>query len=182
MNRADRQPTLIPQPGPLPLAALLPLRENWRRIGLRLVFTNGVFDLLHSGHLSYLWQARSLGDLLVVGVNSDASTRALKGPQRPLVPQEDRAALLAALRCVDYVTIFEERTAEALVEALRPEVYVKGGDYGPQPNTVASKALPEAQVVESYGGQVVLLPYRAGRSTSALIRKIITTMQDEYLP
>jgi rfaE bifunctional protein nucleotidyltransferase chain/domain len=121
------------------------------------VLTNGVFDLLHSGHLGYLWRARALGNLLVVGINSDASTRALKGPQRPLVAQDERAALLAALRCVDYVTIFEQPTAEALVAAIQPEVYVKGGDYQtssaalePAMEQIAQKALPEARVVRGY--------------------------------
>ncbi|MBC8076412.1 MAG: D-glycero-beta-D-manno-heptose 1-phosphate adenylyltransferase [Chloroflexales bacterium] len=156
------------------LDELLPLRDEWRALGLRLVLTNGVFDLLHIGHATYLQQARSLGDLLVVGVNSDASTRANKGPTRPLVPQAERAALLAALRCVDYVTIFEQRTAEALVAALQPDVYVKGGDYrlDGAAGTSDGKELPEARIVRGYGGRVELIPYIAGRSTTELIEKI----------
>jgi rfaE bifunctional protein nucleotidyltransferase chain/domain len=154
-----------------PLAELLRLRDEWRARGLRLVLTNGVFDLLHIGHVTYLQRARALGDLLVVGVNSDASTRANKGPTRPLVPEAERAALLAALRCVDHVTIFEQRTAEALVEALRPDVYVKGGDYRLD-DAAEGAPLPEAQIVRGYGGRVELIPYVAGRSTTELIEKI----------
>lgn len=156
----------------LPLADLLALREGWRARGLRLVLTNGVFDLVHAGHVGYLSSARALGDLLVVALNSDASTRALKGPLRPLIPEADRAALLAALRPVDYVTIFEEPTAEPVVAALRPDVYVKGGDYdaGGTPDLTR---MPEGRVVTAYGGQIVLLPYAEGRSTSALIQRIV---------
>jgi len=151
------------------------IRADWRAAGQRVVLTNGVFDLLHIGHVTYLQQARALGDLLVVGLNSDASTRALKGPERPLVAEDERAALLTALRCVDYVTIFDEPTAEALVVALRPDIYVKGGDYtllddGQQ--HVGGKVPPEAAVVRGYGGEVRLLPYLPGHSTSALIAKI----------
>ena len=153
------------------LDELVRLREGWRAAGLRLVLTNGVFDLLHIGHVSYLQRARSLGDLLVVGVNSDASTRANKGPARPLVPEAERAALLAALRCVDHVTIFGERTAEALVAALRPDVYVKGGDYRLD-DAAEGAPLPEAKIVRGYGGRVELIPYVAGRSTTELIEKI----------
>src|SRR5579885_1312970 len=143
------------------LAALLHLH---RAAGQRVVFTNGCFDLLHLGHVRYLQEARSLGDLLVVGLNSDDSTRALKGPNRPLVPQDERAEVLAALACVDYVTIFEEMTAVALVETLRPDVYVKGGDYAAsdnaaQPAAINEAKLPEAAPVLAEGGQVRLIPY-----------------------
>jgi rfaE bifunctional protein nucleotidyltransferase chain/domain len=131
------------------------------------VFTNGHFDLLHVGHVRYLQAARSLGDALVIGLNSDASCAARK-PGRPLVPQEDRAELLAALGCVDVVIIFDDLTASRLVEALQPEVYVKGGDWGrpdgPRP--------PEAEVVASYGGRVAYLPYVPDRSTSLIIDRI----------
>ncbi len=158
----------------IPLDELLKLRASWRRDNLRLVLTNGVFDLLHSGHVGYLSAARRLGDMLVVGMNSDASTRIIKGPLRPLVPQDERVAVLAALRCVDYVTIFAEPTAEVLVQALQPEVYVKGGDYAASASTsVDEERLPEARIVRSYGGQVVLLPYQAGRSTTELIARIV---------
>ena len=132
------------------LAELRPLRAAWRQESKTLVFTNGIFDLLHLGHVRYLQAARSLGDALVVGLNSDASTRRLKGTTRPLIPQADRAALLAALACVDYVVIFEQDTAESIVAALQPEIYAKGGDYqtrclshvrrGPLPESAHSPA------------------------------------------
>lgn len=157
----------------LRLDELLALRATWRDQGLRLVLTNGVFDLLHAGHVGYLERARALGDLLVVALNSDASTRALKGPARPITPEADRAAVLGALRAVDHVTLFGEPTAEAIVQALRPEVYVKGGDYARQDGAAPDLArLPEARIVLDYGGEVRLLPYAEGRSTSALIAKI----------
>lgn len=157
-----------------PLKDLLTLRQQWRNENKTVVFTNGVFDLLHIGHLRYLEAARSLGDLLIVGLNSDASTRRIKGPKRPLTPQEDRAALLSGLRAVDYVTIFDDLTAERLVEAFAPNVYVKGGDYAVG-NGVSQggKPLPEAQIVQQYGGRVELIPYLAGRSTTELIKRIM---------
>jgi rfaE bifunctional protein nucleotidyltransferase chain/domain len=147
------------------LAALREQVAARRARGDRLVLTNGCFDLLHVGHVRYLQAARALGDFLVVGLNSDASTRALKGPERPLVPEAERAEVLAALTCVDAVVIFDEPTAERLVEVLRPEVYVKGDDY-----TEAS--LPEARLVHVYGGQVRLLPAIPGISTTALVARI----------
>jgi rfaE bifunctional protein nucleotidyltransferase chain/domain len=156
------------------LEDLVALRERWRAEERRLVLTNGVFDLLHIGHAGYLAAARAMGDVLVVALNSDSSVRAIKGPLRPLTPQADRAALLLALRAVDYVLIFDQPTAEVVVAALRPEVYVKGGDYalaeGDRPDLAR---LPEARLVLAYGGAVRLLPYAAGRSTSELIRLIV---------
>jgi rfaE bifunctional protein nucleotidyltransferase chain/domain len=163
----------------LSLDELAALRADWGVRGRRLVLTNGVFDLLHIGHVGYLEQARALGDLLVVALNSDASTRALKGPLRPLTAAPERAALLSALRCVDYVLIFEEPTAEAVVTALRPEIYVKGGDYAAEAGAAPDLGrLPEARIVQGYGGAVRLLPYTAGRSTSELIRLIV----ERYAP
>lgn len=143
-----------------------------RAEGRVVVFTNGHFDLLHYGHVRYLQEARALGDFLIVGVNSDASTRALKGPGRPLFPAEARAAVVAALACVDRVVIFHGLTAEALVEALRPQVYVKGGDWSPREDGSRPEGPPEAQAVQRYGGQVVFLPYLPGHSTSDLIARI----------
>jgi len=152
----------------LTLDAALAWRQGLREAGRTVVFTNGHFDLLHVGHVRYLQAARALGDALIVGLNSDASTRARK-PGRPIVPQEERAELVAALACVDVVVIFDDLTANALVEALRPDIYAKGGDWsrpgGPRP--------PEAEVVARYGGRVVFLPYVAERSTTALIEKIV---------
>ncbi|MDI3316755.1 MAG: D-glycero-beta-D-manno-heptose 1-phosphate adenylyltransferase [Bacillota bacterium] len=143
-----------------------------RRQGKRLVFTNGCFDLLHSGHVRYLAGARALGDLLAVGLNSDASVRRLKGPLRPFVPQQERAEVLAALASVDYVVLFEEASPARLIAALRPEVYAKGGDY-------ARRALPERPLVEAYGGQVVLLPEAEGRSTTALAERVAARLGGE---
>jgi rfaE bifunctional protein nucleotidyltransferase chain/domain len=157
---------------------LAALCQEHRAAGQTLVFTNGCFDLLHLGHVRYLQAARALGDLLIVGLNSDASTRRLKGPERPLVPEQERAEVLAALACVDYVTIFEEDTAVALVQALRPDVYVKGGDYAEsahqgQAPTINDKKLPEAAPVLAAGGQVRLIPYLPEHSTSDLIQRIV---------
>jgi D-beta-D-heptose 7-phosphate kinase/D-beta-D-heptose 1-phosphate adenosyltransferase len=136
-----------------------------REAGKRIVFTNGCFDLLHVGHARYLQQARALGDLLVVGVNTDASVRRLKGPQRPLVPAAERVELIAALACVDYVCLFEEDTPEALIGEVRPHYHVKGGDYQPDD-------LPEARLVRDLGGEVVILPLTTGRSTTGLVESI----------
>jgi rfaE bifunctional protein nucleotidyltransferase chain/domain len=133
-----------------------------RRGGGRLVATGGCFDLLHTGHVRLLHQARQLGDALVVLLNSDSSVRALKGPARPVMPAEDRARVLSALECVDKVIIFDELSPEKALDALRPDVWVKGGDY-------AEADLPEAEVVRRHGGEVVLLPTVAGYSSSNLI-------------
>lgn len=142
-------------------AELAPRRAD----GVRVVFTNGCFDLLHAGHVAYLAAARTLGDVLVVGVNSDAGVRRLKGPGRPLNPLEDRAAVLGALRCVDHLVAFDADTPLELLRTLRPDVYVKGGDY-------RVEGLPEAPLMAELGGEVVLLPYLEGRSTSALLRRL----------
>jgi rfaE bifunctional protein nucleotidyltransferase chain/domain len=150
---------------------LVELRAGWRRAGRRVVFTNGAFDLLHAGHVTYLQAARRLGDVLLVGLNSDASVRGYKGPTRPIVPEWERGIVLAALRAVEYVTLFATLTAEPLVAALRPDVYVKGGDYA-HPAGGDGKELPEARIVLEYGGQVELIPYLEGLSTSALIARI----------
>lgn len=138
-----------------------------RHEGKRIVFTNGHFDLLHVGHLRYLRGARDLGDVLIVGVNDDATTTARKGPGRPILPEAERAELLAGLECVDYVVIFPEPTAERCVALLRPDIYVKGGDYGP-----GGAALPEARVVADDGGETVILPLEPGRSTSEIVAAI----------
>lgn len=132
----------------------------------RVVFTNGCFDLLHPGHVAYLGAARALGDVLVVGVNTDASVRRLdKGSDRPLVPQDDRAFVLAALACVDAVVLFDEDTPLELITALVPDVLVKGGDYAP--HQVVGR-----EVVEGAGGTLALIPFVEGYSTSALVRRI----------
>ncbi len=149
----------------LTLIQALDARDRLRAAGKTLVFTNGHFDLLHTGHLDYLEKARARGDALFVGVNGDSATRALKGAGRPIVPAADRARLLAALCCVDAAIIFEALTADELITALKPEIYVKGGDY-------RDRLLPERPTVEGYGGQVVLIDLLPERSTTALIKRI----------
>ena len=146
-------------------AAALAVAERTRARGGTVVATGGCFDLLHAGHVSVLRAARSLGDCLIVALNSDASMRRLKGPYRPLVEEADRAAVLAALDAVDAVVVFDEDTPEEVLERLRPDVFAKGGDY-------AGRALPEEQVLRRHGGQVVVLPYVAGRSTTRLIEEV----------
>ena len=136
-----------------------------RAHGQRIVFTNGCFDILHVGHVRYLGAARALGDCLVVGLNSDASVRRLKGPERPVNEEADRAEVLDALRAVDHVTIFDEPTAAELIEIIRPDVYVKGGDY-----TIAT--LPEAKIVRGYGGRVEFIDLVPERSTTRVIEKL----------
>lgn len=131
----------------------------------RVVFTNGVFDLLHRGHLASLEAARALGDRLVVGVNSDASTRRLKGPERPFQGEDDRARLVAALRCVDAVTVFDEDTPEALIRRLLPDVLVKGADY-------EGRHVAGAAAVQAVGGEVHLIRIEEGRSTTELVARI----------
>lgn len=137
--------------------------DELRRSGCRVVFTNGCFDLLHVGHLRTLLTARAQGDVLVVGVNSDDSVRRLKGPARPLVPQQERAELLAGLECVDFVVVFEEDTPIATLEQLRPDCHVKGGDY-------RADSLPESATVRAYGGRILITPLVPGRSTTRLER------------
>ena len=137
------------------------LRQRKRSI----VFTNGCFDILHAGHVRYLTAAKNLGDILIVGLNSDSSVSALKGPRRPVNSEDDRAEVIAGLAAVDYVVIFADATAERLVELIKPDVYVKGGDY-----TVDQ--LPEARIAAAYGGKTVLIPEVPGRSSSNIIKKI----------
>ena len=131
----------------------------------RVVLTNGCFDLLHVGHVRSLEFAAACGDVLVVGVNDDASVHSIKTPDRPLIPAEERSEMIGALHCVDYVVVFGERTAEGLVRAIQPDVYVKGGDY-------SVDSLPEAGVVKSYGGEIVLSPLIPGRSTTSILDRI----------
>lgn len=152
--------------------ALLTREEAARRckvervMGGTIVFTNGVFDVLHRGHLEYLSAARALGTVLIVGLNNDASTLRLKGPKRPLMKEDDRAFALISLRCVDHVVLFDEDTPEELIKAITPDLLVKGGDY--QPADVAG-----SEHVETNGGKVVIIPFHAGYSTSGLIEEIV---------
>lgn len=140
-------------------------RLTYQREGKTVVFTNGCFDILHAGHVRYLTAAKALGDILIVGLNSDDSVRRLKGEGRPINPAEDRAEVLAGLKAVDHVIVFEEATAEDLVRQLTPDIYVKGGDY-------SLETLPEAKIVASYGGRTILIPMVEGRSTSNVILRL----------
>lgn len=139
--------------------------EDWRRNGLRIVFTNGCFDLLHPGHIAYLGEAKALGDRLIIGLNDDASIHRLKGPARPVNPLADRAAMLEALRMVDLVVPFSEDTPLELIHALRPDILVKGGDY--RPETIVG-----AEEVRGWGGEVVVIPFLDGHSSTGLIERI----------
>ena len=153
--------------------ALLALREQWRADGKVVVWTNGCFDLLHLGHVRSLEAARRFGDVLVVGLNSDEAVRLLKGPDRPILPAESRAELVAALAAVDFVVVFEESTPETALDRLRPDVHCKGADYAP-PN---GKPIPEAKMVESYGGRVEFIPLVPHVSTSDLLNRIHETYE-----
>jgi rfaE bifunctional protein nucleotidyltransferase chain/domain len=145
--------------------AMLAERERLRAGGKRLVFTNGVFDLLHVGHVRYLTQARALGDALVVGINSDRTVRELKGPNRPIFNQAERAEILAALRVVDYVVVFDDVSPRSLIAALLPDVLVKGGDYN-------LDQIHGREEVEAAGGKVISLPFVEGSSTTDLIKRM----------
>ena len=141
------------------------LLTHYRSENKTVVFTNGCFDILHAGHVRYLNAAKELGDILIIGLNSDSSVSALKGPTRPVNSEDDRAEVIAGLGAVDHVVIFNDSTAERLVTLIKPEIYVKGGDY-----TVDK--LPEAQIAAAYGGKTVLIPEVPGRSSSNIIKKI----------
>ena len=145
------------------------IRERVKREGKKVVFTNGCFDILHRGHIDYLEKAKKLGHILIVGLNSDESVKKIKGENRPIVPQDDRALVLSALNCVDYICIFDQETPEELIKELIPDVLVKGGDWEKE-NIVGRK------IVEENGGKVLTLPEVEGRST----QKIIQTIIDRY--
>lgn len=152
-----------------PRQDLVALLTEQRRLGKRIVFTNGCFELLHIGHTRYLQEARSLGDLLVVGINSDASVRALnKGTDRPIVPEAQRAEVLGALTCVDYVVVFDEPDPGRLIALLQPDVLVKGGDWSPD-------QIVGRETVVARGGQVKIIPLVPGISTTTLVQRIRST-------
>ena len=139
--------------------------EELRKSNKKIVFTNGCFDILHVGHVRYLSAAKEFGDILILGLNTDASVKSLKGNDRPINNENDRAEVLLALKSVDHVVLFGERTAEDVIAQVKPDVYVKGGDY-------TLETLPEAKIVQSYGGKVEFIPMVAGRSTTNIINKI----------
>jgi D-beta-D-heptose 7-phosphate kinase/D-beta-D-heptose 1-phosphate adenosyltransferase len=159
MSDADAMQKILARP------ALTRRLASLRRRGKRIVFTNGCFDLIHPGHVRYLRTAKKLGDVLVVGLNSDASVRRLKGPTRPLVAQRDRCEVMAALEMVDYVTVFGEDTPYSLIKRLQPDVLVKGGDWKPA-------QIVGADIVQARGGRVRSLRFAPGYSTTRLVRRV----------
>jgi len=150
----------------LPLEGLLEKVSELRQRRQKIVFTNGCFDILHPGHVSYLQKARQLGDTLIVGINSDHSVKQLKGELRPILTQEERCQLLSRLESVNFITIFDESTPRELIRTLLPDVLVKGGDWG-------LEEIVGRQEVETAGGKVVSLPYEAGHSSSGIIQRIL---------
>ncbi|MBN2282645.1 MAG: D-glycero-beta-D-manno-heptose 1-phosphate adenylyltransferase [Deltaproteobacteria bacterium] len=145
--------------------------DRLKEEGKTVVFTNGCFDILHVGHVRYLEEAKKLGDVLVLGLNSDSSVRAIKGPRRPVVPEEDRACVMAALESIDFVTLFDEETPLHLIETLEPHIIVKGGDW-------SLERIVGRDLVESRGGRVVVIPEIPGSSTTNIIEKILNTRDD----
>jgi D-beta-D-heptose 7-phosphate kinase/D-beta-D-heptose 1-phosphate adenosyltransferase len=150
---------------PLSISDAVAFANQLRAEGKKIVFTNGVFDLLHPGHVRYLQHARALGDALIVGINSDRSVRAVKGPDRPITPEAERAEILAALACVDAVAIFEEETPYEIISAIAPEVLVKGADW-------AENAIVGRDIVEARGGRVVRASIEDGYSTTSIVARI----------
>jgi D-beta-D-heptose 7-phosphate kinase/D-beta-D-heptose 1-phosphate adenosyltransferase len=148
--------------------------QRLRADGRRIVFTNGCFDVLHLGHVTYLEAARALGDILVVGVNTDTSVARLKGPSRPVVPEDERAQVVAALRAVDRVSLFDEDTPLELIRAIRPDVLVKGGDYDAEA-TNGPRYIVGSDVVRAAGGEVRVIPLVTGQSTTGTIERIRST-------
>jgi rfaE bifunctional protein nucleotidyltransferase chain/domain len=144
------------------------MRAEWKRAGKTVVWTNGCFDLLHAGHVRSLRAAKALGDILIVGLNSDAGIREIKGLLRPLTPEQDRIEIIAALEPVDYVTLFDESEPSAVLARIQPDIHCKGEDYAPG----SGRAVPERDVVLAYGGRIEFLPLFEGRSTTQLLERI----------
>ena len=149
----------------LSLSAATDICNSYRKAGKKVVFTNGCFDILHAGHVTYLADAKSEGDILILGLNSDASIQRLKGPKRPIVPEADRVIVMSALQMIDHIVVFEDDTPEHTIATLKPDIHVKGGDY-----TVAD--LPESKIVQAYGGKVVIKSFLNNHSTSDIIQTI----------
>lgn len=158
--------TVLPKK-PYTLKEVNQIVSSLRREGKTLVTTNGCFDLIHAGHIQYLADAASLGDLLVVGINSDSSVSRLKGPSRPIQNESDRALLIGSLKMVDFTFIFDENDPIAFLDVLKPDIHVKGGDYVPE-------RLPEKTIVEKNGGKIVIVPFTTGHSTTSIVKKIIS--------
>jgi rfaE bifunctional protein nucleotidyltransferase chain/domain len=149
------------------LDELIVLRTRWAAEGKKVVWTNGCFDLVHAGHIRSLRDAKALGDILIVGINSDRSVRAIKGAGRPVVGESDRADLLAALECVDYVTVFDEDDPRTVLARLRPDIHCKGAEYAD-----GARPIPERETVMEYGGEIRFLPFHPGFSTTAIIERL----------
>jgi len=150
------------------------IASGLRKKGRKIVSTNGVFDILHLGHITYLEKAKQLGDVLIVGINSDASVRAIKGPKRPLNSEKARAACVAALRCVDYVVIFNDNDPVKLLSIIKPHIHAKGGDYRGKEGSIVEKG-----IVERNGGRIALIDMVKGHSTTTLIEKIVSAYGDD---
>jgi D-beta-D-heptose 7-phosphate kinase/D-beta-D-heptose 1-phosphate adenosyltransferase len=159
-----------------PLDDLIASRAAWRAAGKTVVWTNGCFDLVHVGHIRSFRDAKALGDILIVGINSDASVRAIKGETRPLIDQNDRAELLSALEMIDYVTIFDDPTPVAALSRLQPDIHCKGAEYAD-----GARPVPERETVLSYGGQLRFLPFHPGRSTSEIVARIAATQKESSI-
>lgn len=168
MNANPKLPTLD---------ELVALRQSWKTQGKTVVWTNGCFDLLHAGHVRSFREAKALGDILVVGINSDASVRAIKGDLRPVVNEEDRAEIVAALEAVDYAIIFDEPDPVRVLSLVRPDIHCKGAEYAS-----GNRPVPERDVVLGYGGEIRFLPLHRGRSTTGLIERICTAAAREVCP
>jgi rfaE bifunctional protein nucleotidyltransferase chain/domain len=152
------------------LDELIAARAAWSQAGKTVVWTNGCFDILHVGHIRSFRDAKALGDILIVGLNSDASVRSIKGDSRPIVDQADRAELIAALEMVDYVTIYDEPTPIAVLSGLRPDIHCKGAEYAD-----GARPVPERETVLGYGGQIRFLPFHPGHSTTGLVERLAKT-------
>jgi len=150
------------------LSELKSIAQSLKSSGKKLVTTNGVFDILHVGHVRYLSQAKSLGDILIVGINSDTSVRKIKGPERPINPEQDRAEILSSLEPVDYILIFSEQTPVKWLSEIKPDIHVKGGDY-------TQDKIIEKDVVESSGGKIIILPLVKGKSTTGILQKLTSS-------
>lgn len=157
----------------LPLKELLEIRADLKKSGKRVVFTNGCFDVLHRGHVDYLEKARSLGDVLIVGLNTDSSTQKIKGPTRPINLEEDRAIVLSSLRSVDFVCFFDEETPLNLIEKLVPDILVKGADW-------SKESIVGKEIVEKAGGSVQTIDFLPHRSTTNIIQKILDSSQQNH--
>src|SRR5579863_647189 len=157
------------------LVELITMRAAWLPAGKTVLWTSGCFDLLHVGHIRSFRDAKALGDILIVGINSDASVRLLKGDARPIVDQTDRAELIAALEMVDYVTIFDEPTPVAAISRLRPDIHCKGDEYAD-----GARPIPERETVLAYGGQIRFLPLHPGRSTTDLVERILKAAEPAW--